>query len=425
MKVKYIVLVLALASVFSACSRDEENLFDKSAAERAQAALDNAIDILTAPANGWEMIYFANPDSRGYNLLVTFDKNGKVTATAKNSLTTGNVIKSDSSTWEVINDYGPILTFNTYNEVLHAWADPRSDGDGYLGDYEFLILHADANYVKLKGKKHSAYYYLYPLETGVTAAQYFSEVEAMDKRLFGNGNLLHVQANNEEYMLYDGASGIFMLAGLGETPNTEEPESYPVAAMRNGIQFMNSPRALGDTRYTIKGDKMESSSSSIFAVPAIAYFTEYIRFALGSWKIDIKNINDVTKDLIAKTDEALKASYSGNKKKASVQGLRYKLYEGNIVVIFSYIGSGTKANDIMYSFDVATEGNAIKVAYKGPANEAAQNVLTAFPVVADLLSSLNGNLVFNTTDALNPSNGGQLINQNNSAIWFNITGAVE
>lgn len=425
MKVKYIVLVLALASVFSACSRDEENLFDKSAAERAQAALDNAIDILTAPANGWEMIYFANPDSRGYNLLVTFDKNGKVTATAKNSLTTGNVIKSDSSTWEVINDYGPILTFNTYNEVLHAWADPRSDGDGYLGDYEFLILHADANYVKLKGKKHSAYYYLYPLETGVTAAQYFSEVEAMDKRLFGNGNLLHVQANNEEYMLYDGASGIFMLAGLGETPNTEEPESYPVAAMRNGIQFMNSPRALGDTRYTIKGDKMESSSSSIFAVPAIAYFTEYIRFALGSWKIDIKNINDVTKDLIAKTDEALKASYSGNKKKASVQGLRYKLYEGNIVVIFSYIGSGTKANDIMYSFDVATEGNAIKVAYKGPANEAAQNVLTAFPVVADLLSSLNGNLVFNTTDALNPSNGGQLIDQNNSAIWFNITGAVE
>lgn len=425
MKVKYIVLVLALASVFSACSRDEENLFDKSAAERAQAALDNAIDILTAPANGWEMIYFANPDSRGYNLLVTFDKNGKVTATAKNSLTTGNVIKSDSSTWEVINDYGPILTFNTYNEVLHAWADPRSDGDGYLGDYEFLILHADANYVKLKGKKHSAYYYLYPLETGVTAAQYFSEVEAMDKRLFGNGNLLHVQANNEEYMLYDGASGIFMLAGLGETPNTEEPESYPVAAMRNGIQFMSSPRALGDTRYTIKGDKMESSSSSIFAAPAIAYFTEYIRFALGSWKIDIKNINDVTKDLIAKTDEALKASYSGNKKKASVQGLRYKLYEGNIVVIFSYIGSGTKANDIMYSFDVATEGNAIKVAYKGPANEAAQNVLTAFPVVADLLSSLNGNLVFNTTDALNPSNGGQLIDQNNSAIWFNITGAVE
>ena len=425
MKAKYIVLVLALASVFSACSRDEENLFDKSAAERAQAALDNANEILTAPANGWEMIYFANPDSRGYNLLVTFDKNGKVTATAKNSLTTGNVIKSDSSTWEVINDYGPILTFNTYNEVLHAWADPRSDGDGYLGDYEFLILHADANYVKLKGKKQSAYYYLYPLETGVTAAQYFSEVEAMDKRLFGNGNLLHVQANNEEYMLYDGASGIFMLAGLGETPNTEEPESYPVAAMRNGIQFMNSPRALGDTRYTIKGDKMESSSSSIFAVPAIAYFTEYIRFALGSWKIDIKNINDVTKDLIAKTDEALKASYSGNKKKASVQGLRYKLYEGNIVVIFSYIGSGTKANDIMYSFDVATEGNAIKVAYKGPANEAAQNVLTAFPVVADLLSSLNGNLVFNTTDALNPSNGGQLIDQNNSAIWFNITGAVE
>ena len=154
MKAKYIVLVIALAGVFCACNRDEKDLFDEQAAIRAQKALENAYDILTAPANGWEMLYFANPESAGYNVIVTFNENGSVTATAKNKATTANKIQTDSSsTWGVISDYGPILTFDTYNKVLHAWADPQDDGDGLLGDYEFLILHADANYVKLKGKK--------------------------------------------------------------------------------------------------------------------------------------------------------------------------------------------------------------------------------------------------------------------------------
>lgn len=177
MKAKYIVLVLALASVFSACNRDEKNLFDDQAAVRAQKALDNAFDILTAPANGWEMLYFPNTYSAGYSVIVKFNANGKVLAATRNPQTTKGVYKTDdNSTWKVISDYGPILTFDTYNNILHAWADPQSDGDGYLGDYEFLILHADANYVKLKGKKHGAYCILYPLAPGKDWVEYFNEV---------------------------------------------------------------------------------------------------------------------------------------------------------------------------------------------------------------------------------------------------------
>ena len=440
MKAKYIVLVLALASVFSACSRDEENLFDKSAAERAQAALDNANEILTAPANGWEMIYFANPDSRGYNIIVTFDKNGKVTATTKNVMieyadgngtkkellvrnAPANAIVTDSSTWEVINDYGPIMTFNTYNNVLHAWADPRDNGDALLGDYEFLILHADANYVKLKGKKQSAYYYLYPLETGVTAAQYFSEVEAMDKRLFGNGNLLHIQANSEEYMLYNGSSGIFMLAGLGESPNEEEAETYPVATMRNGLQFMNSPRALGDVRYTLTGDKMESNASSIFAAPAAAYITEHIEMASGSWSVDTTNINDSSAHVIEKINATLKATYTKNKKNASVKSLTFKKTSKGLVVVFSYYGSSSKATtDMNYLFNIATEGNSVKITYNGPADENAQKTINAFPDIEVLLKTLDGSFDAIATDAINPSNGIKITNKSHSELWFSIQG---
>ena len=116
MKVKYICLGIVVATLLAACSRDEESLFDQSAAERALAALENANKVLTAPENGWEMLYFANPESRGYNMIVKFDTNGRVTATAKNSATTGNKIMTDESTWEV-----KVTVSDTFTSIAHSY----------------------------------------------------------------------------------------------------------------------------------------------------------------------------------------------------------------------------------------------------------------------------------------------------------------
>ena len=90
MKAKYLLLIGLFAATMVACSRDEESLFDKSAAERAQEAIENAFDVLTSAENGWEVAYFPNLEtsSKGYNMVWKFNKNGKVSATAKNSTTT-------------------------------------------------------------------------------------------------------------------------------------------------------------------------------------------------------------------------------------------------------------------------------------------------------------------------------------------------
>ena len=80
MKAKYILFVGLLAATFAACSRDEKDLFEKPAAIRAQEAIENAIDVLTANQNGWEMAYFPNleSDAKGYNMVLKFNKNGMV-----------------------------------------------------------------------------------------------------------------------------------------------------------------------------------------------------------------------------------------------------------------------------------------------------------------------------------------------------------
>ncbi len=427
MKTKYIFIGIALACVLGACSRDEESLFDKNASERAQEALDNANEVLVAPEFGWEMIYFANPDSKGYNIIMKFDKDGRVTATAKNATTTHNRIITDSvSTWLVKLDYGPIISFDTYNDVLHAWAEPGTDGDGLLGDYEFLILHADSSYVKLKGKKHSAYCYLYPFKPNSTAEEYYTSVEALQKRLSSNGNIFHVKANTEEYLLhYDASTGLYNLTLPNNAPNSEELESYPVAFQENGIQFMVSPRALGDVRFDIKDGQLVSNSSELVTAPLPDYFIEQMQLAKGSWTIDItKHVNDSLKQAVDSVTEALKEAYPKNKKKAGVQSLRFKKTNDVLALVINYIGNSAKI-DIAFTFNIQIQNGGVKLTYVEPTTDAAANVLTYFPTIAGILKQVEGHFTITTSDVLNPTLGLYMIDSSNSEKWFDMTGKTE
>lgn len=424
---KYIFIVIALASVLCACSREEANLFDKSAAERAQEALENGNTVLTGAEYGWEMLYFANTESRGYNLLVRFLPNGQVIATAKNSLTTKNKIMTDSiSTWAVKNDYGPIITLDTYNSVLHAWADPQEDGSGFEGDYEFLILHADPNYVKLKGKKHSGYCYLYPLKEETDPAVYFAEVEAVQKRLFANQNLfIYKTKDGVERMLHQGNLGIFALTPAGEIVNEEDPDIFPLCETRDGIQFSYGVDQIQECYFRLDGDKLTNGSATMYVGPVGLYFLNYMNLENGGWNIDITtNVNDSLNNAIAVVTEALKEAYSKNKKKAGVKGLRFKTTNKFTTLIISYIGNSSKI-DIAFNFQVEVKENEIQLVYVEPANEAAANVLTTFPSIAELIKQVEGTFTATTVDVLNPTLGIHMTDNSNSAKWYDMTGKIE
>lgn len=425
MKTKYIVLGIVLACVLGACNRDEKSLFEKSAAERAVAALTNAQSVFVSPKYGWEMLYFPNPESSGENILLSFDTNGKVEATTKSAAATNNRLVSDSSTWEVMNDYGPILTFNTYNKVLHAWADPKQDGDGLLGDYEFLILQAESDYVKLKGKKHSAYSFMYPMKSAMSATDYYAEKDAMDNKLFSNSNLLHVKLGSGEYLLHGGQTGIFLLTNLGEVPNVEEPEMYPLAVTLSGIQLMVPIREHTDTKLEFKNGTLSGSSTKIFASTPVKYFSEYIELAEGRWAIDINDINDDVKAKIATVNADLKKAYKSNKK-ASVQGMKIKPAAQGYELLFSYLGNSSKtATEMNYTFNVSSNGSTISLEYVGAADDNAQKVIDAFPNLVPLFESLNGTYSLSAKEAINPTLGIKMTENSNSEKWFNLTGTIE
>lgn len=152
MKNKFLYIYsLWIALIFVSCSSHEDEVFDKSASQRIAEAVNIDNEVLESATNGWELHYYTGKDysRNGYTFLVKF-KNGKAIVAA-------DFAGSDStstSKYELKRDRGVILTFNTFNEIMHEMAQAfPSNVDGEQGDYEFLILKATRDSVLLKGKK--------------------------------------------------------------------------------------------------------------------------------------------------------------------------------------------------------------------------------------------------------------------------------
>ena len=174
----FLLSLIGVGMLLSACSNEQDMLFDESAAERLNGASELYSQRLMAHENGWAVQLYPTledeaPFGSGYLLLMKFGNDRSVTASMKNSLTFGNY-KESTSAWQVITDNGPVLSFNTYNEVLHAFSYPEDvpttedneTGTGIGGDYEFVIVDApeDGSYMMLKGKKRGTYNLLTPIE---------------------------------------------------------------------------------------------------------------------------------------------------------------------------------------------------------------------------------------------------------------------
>ena len=371
MKAKYLLLIGLFAATMVACSRDEESLFDKSAAERAQEAIETAFDVLTSNEAGWEVAYFPNLEasSKGYNMVWKFNANGKVSATAKNSATTRNKIMTDSaSTWAVKSDYGPILTFDTYNDVIHAFSDPQENGAGLLGDYEFLILKATPEVVILKGKKHSAYSVMRPMKTTNLEA-YFAACEKMQSYLFGNNNVATLNQGEEKMYLYNGASGQFQSAAYGSPLIAEAATYHPVCSTEDGIivstgfgEELHEHIFLYDS---VKGELVGEAGSVMNAGNLNVLFSSYFTDNAYGWVIDTVGIDSVAPFLAQ-----INAIANDKASKIKQMGFGYKqslnMYEGGY---FVQVQVGYKQNgkgkeqviNLVWTVDLEMNENGVTV----------------------------------------------------------------
>ena len=415
MKAKYIVMIGLFAASFAACSRDEESLFDKPAAQRAQEAVTSAFDVLSSNEAGWEMAYFPNleADAKGYNMVLKFNKNGNVSVTAKNATTTGNKIITDTaSTWAVKSDYGPLLTFDTYNDVFHAFSDPKEDGAGLLGDYEFLILKATPELVLLKGKKHSAYSVMRPVKNPDVAA-YFAACEKMQADLFGNNNIVTLHQDGKKMYLYSGASGQFQSAAYGSQLIAESATYHPVCATEDGIIVSTG---FGEDVHdhifyynAAKGELKSEAGAVMNAGNLNLLFKSYFSDNLSGWAIDTTGIESVAPFLDQINTFAKDPKKSTNIK---VMGYGYKqslnMYEGGYFILvkvgYKQEGKGKeKEAKLLWTVDIDVTENGIEVYNAVPNDATTETWIKNAPAIQGIIDAFLG--TFTTESGNNLFNG--------------------
>ncbi len=181
MKIKNILFLLALALpalVLTSCQSEEDDAFNESSSLRLQQAMNEAKNVLRSAQYGWVMDYYIGDDQQygGRAMTVKFDS---LTCTVASE----SMPRECTSYYKMSTDQGPVLTFDTYNEVLHELSTPSSTNyEGYHADFEFVVESATPELVVLRGKRIGNYAYLHPLTEA--PLDYLAKVNAMRDSIY-------------------------------------------------------------------------------------------------------------------------------------------------------------------------------------------------------------------------------------------------
>jgi len=162
----FIYFLLALPLLLTSCLKDQEDLFTDSASARTTKYLAEVQDVLTSAENGWLLNYYPDREQSYGGAVYTLQFDDEQVTVA--SEIAGDPNYTETSTYILNNEDGPVLMFDTYNQLMHYFATPSgSSGAGgyeaYDGDFIFIILgiSEDKNTITLKGNRSGNIMYMH------------------------------------------------------------------------------------------------------------------------------------------------------------------------------------------------------------------------------------------------------------------------
>lgn len=422
MKKIFSIFAVALAAfAFASCAGDEDDLFSQSAAERLNEASDLYSSRLTAQPNGWAMQLYPTtkdeaPYGNGYLVLMRFHKNHQVDVSMNNVLT-NNVFLSDSSSWDVITDDGPVLSFDTHNEALHKFSDPddvpqtgTSDnpndetGTGIGGDFEFIIVDApeDASYMMLKGKKRGTYNLLTPVEEGVDYESYLTDVKGFMSKMFPANyptyNLLHAA---DSLYRFDGADDGLPSIYLDGADAITTGKFNPFLITKRGqdyyLRFRDKATYNGLTvqefRYSRDSDEFVSVDNKdvyISGNDAISFFNSYLGTSAHRWAVTVsanEDLSTLMSDSYLTIFNQISNEFKAVNKNYYIRSLSLRNDNGAIKLSIDYSGR-VPARYVDYNLTKTENSDgSVKFEYTG-CDDAAQKILNRVPSIQQMIDLL-------------------------------------
>lgn len=284
----YIMFAVAGLSLQS-CLHDDDEIFDKPAAERINEAVANIKEVLTSSQEGWVMHYYVGQEYAygGLNLAMKFT-DGKVQMYNETAQNSDGSYKSVVSTYKITRDQGPVLAFDTYNDLLHVYGDPAGSGptdvDGWEADYEFVVMNIseDQNTITLQGKKFHNTIVLERLTRPV--AEYFDAATKMAESLT-NAGVLAYTVGDKKAKFYPGSSeySVKYVDDKGEAASL----TVPYTSTDKGILFNEPIELFGDTLKGINTKDTATVNGVLTANTIVASNDESKIFSLS------KDLNDI------------------------------------------------------------------------------------------------------------------------------------
>ncbi|MCF0175530.1 MAG: DUF4302 domain-containing protein [Bacteroidales bacterium] len=174
-------LIIAAALVSSqSCLKNQKDIFEESSSQRLENYLSDLKSTLTGAKNGWVMEYYPGAEQAygGYCYVLYF------TNTEVEAFSEIDIENSYRSAYKLTTDYGPVLSFDVHNPLLHYFATPSSGMYEALGgDFEFMIKSISSEKIEMLGKRSQNIYTLRPMASDAQPLEYVTKVAEMSENM--------------------------------------------------------------------------------------------------------------------------------------------------------------------------------------------------------------------------------------------------
>ena len=322
---KYIYMCLA-ACLLVSCSQEEEAVYGKgnSYAKRTGETSTEYVNLLEGATNGWLLSMYVGTGQQygGYNYILKFHQ-GKVTALSEATT------EEDTSLYTLNFSEKSILTFDTYNKVLHQFVEPSAlFPEGKIGDNQLVIQSYENGVFTLKGQRSNNLMTLRKLEGEATA--YLTKIRERQS-LFKVSDAYPVTINGKEVDFELQPSNRQFIAREG---TTVIKKAYIYT--ENGFRLYEPITIAGKTfsEFTLSADNSEITTDDASIKTRMVYNNLPFDFYNGNIKINM--LDDLC---------------SSNATFAKIYNL-YKTVNTRNIAPYFYLGKLSPSEDIAMNFTI-------------------------------------------------------------------------
>ena len=297
--------MMAMAAIATSCTFEQDDYFDETAALRVKHINDDIkkclVDQSAEGSYGWVMQYFvAGTDDysfEGFNLFGRYFDDGKVTLAGNHRfLRNGNANKytESTSTFKMLSEEGPVLSFDTWNDVLTVFEDPvdptaapgtiSNNGEGMFGDHNLVLTSLEEDELLFQGERHRAGVRFIPCDR--PWADYMAAVTENKNHIATSQLTSYYVTNSVDTMYFVGLNkGVFVYGERIEDPLQKKTLSCVFTPDGFRINHVDSLGSCTFQEFTLAEDGSRLLSED-GQTQVIACWDNYIVAHTTVWKLD-------------------------------------------------------------------------------------------------------------------------------------------